>query len=387
MDFMKTMAVSLIFLSQLVLANTNPACVPEGGVVVTTNTGTTSCCEGLEPNAAKICDEPAIVDPGLVACSSHASCGNGTGCYPQTYKDLYSSVSLSGPGDEADIIKDQVGALGGAGYPGSGCTHARECASYSCVQGKCENKTVCRYAKTGEAAPSPIKCAGTDKVNSSGLCDTPSDIANPVFPGLNDKITFKQVGKCQFELDDEVKRKTAIAMRSMRAMEWFLATISLNPEEECFDIVPTLRDKVGKGFYEDRKSILEEFTKELNTIENDYKKLIEAKPGSLKDITIHIDEIISEADLASRKTSGYDSLLLMKRSNTLFKTYEKYMTDSIAKNSLSLSAYSKMIRTWKNNHQINPDCAASFYKTWKIFGGAKEKFYNDVQDHWASLLH
>ena len=363
------------------------------------------CCLGLELNSAGRCDEPAFSDPAVTSCTSNSQCAPGMGCLPQTVATLYSNLYPS-PDDEElqsekkQELESQVSEIPMPKQPGNACVHARDCQSYSCVSGICEDKKVCRMAAEGEVALAGVNC-GPDLVRnpSTGICELSPEAQNGTFIGLLNEVTIQPVGQCQFQLDEDTRKQSLIAMQSLRAMEWFFKTISLDKNQECFDVMPVMQDEIGKKFFETRKNILANFTEVLNGIEDDYMKVLcsrvpddktqlpvqcESYPGvgqGTANLVVHQDAI-AEADLATRQTSGYDTLWLMKRRNLLFQTYEQAMLETVNTAHGSVTGLNEKLSALKDNDSL-PNCEGSKYKKKKFLGSWKTKYYNKVKDHWA----
>jgi hypothetical protein len=354
------------------------------------------CCVGLELNSAGMCDELVFSDPALKSCSSQTECSGGTGCYPQSASDLFSSASPST--DDKDELSEnyksvqaQVAEVETFKAVGATCAHARECSSYSCVSGVCKDAAVCRYAKEGEVAGGGVNCAPELIKDGSGKCQKDPNAKNAVYLGLLKEATIEDQGQCRFELDEETRKRAIIAMSSLRAMEWFYSTVNMSSEEDCFSVAPVLKDAIGKPFYETRKNILTNFTDVLNGIEFDFKQLIEAKEKSEKSLTIHNGEQIKEGDLATRQTSGYDNLVMMYRRNLLFQSYEQSMLGTVQAANVTLGKVAKGMNSWQGGssswdlmgQQLSYNCEGSKYKV-KPFLKWKTKYYTKVQDRWAN---
>lgn len=366
------------------------------------------CCVPLVKNAEGKCDEPPYNDPALVSCTSGATCSGGTGCFPQSASDLFSGVSpstsdeqlLSEQKQELEAQLDEVNPK----PVGAVCVHAKDCISYSCTAGICEDKKVCRFASVGEVASGSIEC-GKDLIKKpNGVCDIDPNAKNPIYLGLLTESTVEPLGKCEFRLDEESRKKSIIAMQSLRAMEFFLATISVPADKECFDVMPLLKNDIGATYLTTRKNILTNFTDVLNQIEFDYKQLIEASTKyeyakkeepvdqTPKQVTIHNDESISDKDLATRQTSGYDNLMMMYRRNLLFQSYEKSMLETVKTSNVKVAGLSKGMGEWKDGDKswnigtktvAAYNCEGSKYKTKKWFGSWKTKYYQEVKDRWS----
>lgn len=344
------------------------------------------CCVGFEKNRAGVCDEPTLVDPSLTSCTSSTECTGGAGCFPQSNEDLFSRLSAS---EDSDKASDLYAQINDQEEPikenGASCVHSKQCKSYNCSSaGKCESKNVCRLADEGEVAGPGVNC-GKDMVkNGSGVCQLTAEAKHGTYLGLLDEAVIGGDDKtCQFSIDDETKKQSIVAMQSLRAMEWLFSTISLDQKEECFDVLPTLKHEIGTTFFETRKNILTNFTDELNIIEFDFKQLIEAKENGTKQISIHKGEQISESDLATRQTSGYDSLVMMYRRNLLFQSYEQAMLETVKNANTKLIPMSEMLAALKDGDSNSP-CEGSKYKTKKPLRSWKTKFWTKVKDHWAT---
>lgn len=367
------------------------------------------CCVGLELNALGKCDEPAFKDPALESCTSSSTCTNGTGCFPQSASDLFSGLSPSTADEEVlSSQKQELEAqLDETPMPkpvGATCIHSKDCVSYSCTAGICEDKKVCRFAGAGEFATASIQC-GKDLIKKpNGMCDIDPNAKNPIYLGLLTESTVEPLGKCEFRLDEESRKKSIIAMQSLRAMEFFLATISVPADKECFDVMPLLKNDIGATYLTTRKNILTNFTDVLNQIEFDYKQLIDASTKyeyekkeepvdqTPQQITIHNDETISDKDLATRQTSGYDNLMMMYRRNLLFQSYEKSMLETVKASNVKVAGLSKGMGDWKDGDKTwnigtktvsAYNCEGSKYKKKKFLGSWKTKYYDQVKDRWS----
>ena len=350
-----------------------------------------SCCPGLElnPNNFK-CDEPTVKDSSLVSCTTAATCPTGTACYPQRSSDLFSALSPGGEDVELNSLVSSQASDEGAKATGASCEHSRECSSYSCVNKKCENKMVCRFAGEGEMAASGVKCGGGLVPTPSGICALSTEAQNGVYLGLINEVNVTNNGQCRFEVDEETRKKSLVAMKSLRAMEWLFANISVAPADECFRVLPLLKETVGKTYVESRKNILANFTDVLNQIETDFQTLVDAKEKSTNVVSIHGQEIV-EGDLATRQTSGYDSLLIMYRRNLLFQSYEQTMLQTVQKAnttikdlSLGQATWGSEDTKWKIGNQVIQayDCSGSKYKKWKPLKW-RTKYYHAVKDRWS----
>lgn len=353
------------------------------------------CCVGLQLNGAGKCDEVPYSDPALVSCNPTApSCSGGTGCFPQRSTDLYSGLSSSTESEE--VKSDNVAAIfaqmSDDPKPSGSCVHPRDCESYNCVAGNCQEKMVCRFAGENEVAPAGVDCGKGLAKNVSGKCELTPEAKNPVYLGLLNDANIEAKGQCRFELAEETKRKSIIAMRSLRAMEWFFSTLNVKTDDDCFRVTPLLKDQIGIPFRETRKNILSNFTEVLNGIETDYKKLLTAKEESKKMLSIHNGESIVEGDLATRQTSGYDTLMILYRRNNLMQSLEQAMLETVKGANTSLTGLSQNIGSWSGgstswkigDENISAfNCNGSKYKK-RVILTWKTKYYKKIQDRWAN---
>lgn len=376
----------------------NPPGTPAGVTCTTINEKPGSsgvCCQGLTKNFQGYCDEIPFTDPALVKCDASTICQDGTGCYPQRADDLFSILSPSTESDEAkgekrDAITGQLeDTLKSAN---SDCAHARECASYSCIAGKCEDRNVCRKAGENEIAAAGVDCGSGLVKSVTGKCELSPEAKNPVYLGLLRDANIEAKGQCQFKLPEETKLKSIIAMRSLRAMEFFFSTANLQPDEDCFKITPYIKDQIGVPFREARKTILTNFTDVLNDIEKDYRQLLSAKEKSDKMLSIHAGEAIKEGDLATRQTSGYDTMMILYRRNNLMQSLESSMLETVKQANTSLIGINKNMGEWSGgssswklgDQNIEAyNCNGSKYKK-RVILVWKTKYYKKIKDRWAN---
>lgn len=379
------------------------------------------CCVGLELNAGGFCDEPSLKDSSLVSCveiqpdgtKKELACGSGMGCLPQTTEHLFNglaptTLSSEELSDYRSELEAQIADIENPQPVGGFCTHDKHCQTYSCVANKCEEVKVCRKAAEGEVVPPGVQC-GPNLVRNvmTGKCELSPEARNSVYLGLLDEATIRPVAQCQnYELDPAIKEKSILAMKSLRAMEWFFSTISLEPVyEDCFLVTPLLKEEIGMAMYEARKIILENFTEVLNGIEDDYKLIYDStqlyseslKSGKENEIddktnhTLHLNEKITQKDIGSRSYSGYDALMIMYRRNLLFQSYEMAMLEVLKEIAPKVSGLSQKMATW-NDGDTSWDigvrkvtgfsCPGSKYKKKKKWRW-KTKYYDTVKDRWT----
>jgi hypothetical protein len=365
------------------------------------------CCVGVVPNQAGVCDEPVMEDKTLVSCDSQTlSCGLGMACLPLNRGAMF--TRLAPTSENANDIKDQrrefisqVSDLNPK-EDGQQCTHPRECKSYNCNTGLCKEKNVCRMAAEGEVAGA-ARCGPNLLPNANKICELSEEAKNSVYLGLLDEVTPVPTGQCQFEVPKDQKEKALVAMRALRAMEFFLASNTIEPQNECFMTLPVLKLEVGVSMYETRKNILENFTTALNEIEKDYDTLMQASEkyrqslentgkneGNENLVSIH-NQTISEDTLGSRVLSGYDALVIMWRRNLLFQSYEKAMFEIMKQIGPKVMGLDKGMASWNDgggpwdigSRVVDPyPCEASKYKKKKMWKW-RTNYYMSTRDRWA----
>ncbi len=395
------------------LVPTNPPNTPAGVQCtgIDQNPGQNGvCCVGLQKNAGGVCDEPAYDDITLSSCVTDANCSGGTACLPQSRPHLFSGMApVTEDPDRVEarrkILWAQLADVPEARKSGLSCVHARECGSYSCASGVCQEKKVCRYADRGEVAGSGVKCGGSLVKMPNGICQDPPESKNTVYIGLIEETTIAPIGKCEFRLDEDTQAKSLVAMRSLRAMEYFLATISVDQGQECFEVLPLLKTEIGQNLLAQRKTIIANFNQVLAEIESDYDKILAAGENyklllqkrdtganeSATNVTIHRDEKITMDDLGSRQSSGYDTLALMFRRNLLFQSYEAAMLKTLGDVGQKVEGLSKGMADWSDGAgswnlgttTVNAyNCDASKYRK-RAFLSWQTRHYKTVKDRWA----
>lgn len=345
----------------------NPPVIPPGSDPSMTCTCTAEappqggfCCEGLELNQAGRCDEQVPHDPAAPtqSCTSNNSCPSHTACLPQSAEDMFSHVwpGLTEYSEEREsrrelfqgFLEDPLRANG------RDCNKDSECESFNCVDQRCAEKRVCRYLREGESLQSGVNCGlGLEIDSESVTCKT---TYNPVnHPGLfeydfeNELYQMDQTNSCEIRYKPklmELMQFGIIAVRSIRSMEWFFATLDENKAQRCPTTIGSLKN-IGRSMYDGRKPILLNFSESLNSVEADFRTLITASekysneevisgkvevPSSVVDLHVGTtaEEAISDKDLATRLTSGYDNLILSIRRNDAFAEYESSMNELLS---------------------------------------------------------
>jgi hypothetical protein len=305
-----------------------------------------ACCSSMEVDG----DSCVVRVPDvsfLNGCNSAGACAAGQGCLPLTSKDIFSDIQ-----DDNVRLSNQLEyePFLSNGTNGSSCKTNLDCASFNCVAktglmttgSVCKEKMVCRKLHEGEALTGGVQC-GLGLEAENGVCVQKYESV-PVVGEYDDqgKDVFKVFKDqyCEIQFDEELKLAGLIAIRAIRGMEWYFATMNDNTKE-CTGAPKELK-KTGMELQKARKPLVEQLSVRLNNIEDDFKKLMAASwkysnPDVVsgktevesKDVQIHQDtnlsvreKTISDQDLATRQSSGYDTLLMMQRRNAAFMEYE-----------------------------------------------------------------
>ncbi|HXH30173.1 MAG TPA: hypothetical protein VNJ01_05120 [Bacteriovoracaceae bacterium] len=308
----------------------------------------------------------------FLICSTTDQCkikDSALGCFPKKPDNLF----LSGPKTEAERLLQQAVEEAEElalekleteplknGQKGCGVDKYK-CESQNCVTDTCTDPgNVCRYGEQDEKPDNDeVLCVEGLKRNALGKCDNPASDKFTPYPGLITEVKVSPIGQCEFKLDDATKEKSIKAMMTIRGMEWMLSTISLDDNQDCFKVLPYLRDEIGKSFLEERKVILKNFNIEFANIEKDFQTLIDAKAladskaeeakKKTKELTVIHSTQITNGALASRLTSGYDIHYLNWRKNLLFQSFEKAMEKLVTKTNKKIADLNKGMAEWKDS--------------------------------------
>lgn len=310
-----------------------------------------TCCSTMEL-VGNSCVLKAPLDTSLTNCNSISDCTSGKGCLPQTSKDIFSNIT-----NEKERLNKQLEleAFLGNRANGSFCKTNLDCASYNCgpeagkmtlkAESVCQEKLVCRSLHEGEALVGGVKC-GLGLEPENGVCVKRYEPIVPVGefdPEGKEIFKVYQEKACDMEFNDELKQAGLIAIKAIRGMEWYFGTMD-TATPECTSGAPKQLRALGEGFQNARKPLLYNLSTSLNNIDADFKKLMEAswKYGKFevvsgnekveeKFVDVHTDtpeyalENISDKDLATRQSSGIDTLIMMQRRNETFMAYEQGM--------------------------------------------------------------
>ncbi len=323
------------------------------------------CCEGTfyNPNTDK-CDIPQFVDIYNKSCENNSDCENfkisspsqevgvenpsrSTGCFSQSVNDVYNLPGLS---PIQDLVLDQsIDWSSGHNLKDvdQACNHARECKSYSCVDRKCQNPTICRLGHEGEQVSASIDCEFGYDPDSSNKC-VPGEGYSP-YVGLIGEITFTgdPNSQFQFNLPEETMRKAHEGMKQIRAFEWFTLRLSKDVGD-CFKLGKYLRETFGQPLLDNRRAILSDYSRTMNQIEKDYETLLSAQEND--NSMIQIDGVsLTSHDLATRQSNGYDSLSFMLRKATAQLDYETRMLRLLNDLAGKSEKLAQNIQEWKNN--------------------------------------
>lgn len=347
-------------------------------------------------------------DTSLTYCTSDASCASalpnqGKGCFRMTEDDLFSGeaqnesqfLTLSDQQDKVDEDREANGVDVGDDRDGlkdgSACDSDSKCDSYFCdpTTKLCTEKKICRNADLGEAVSPGVACEEGYIINGQGLCDLSEEDKKLYYMGLieGDLDIKESQNSCdmkRFQNDPVVKDirdKSIVSMKTLRAMEWLFATSSLEDKDECLKVLPFLRDEMAKKYNDERKKILTNFNIEMAKIEKDAETIKNAKKGSEETVTVHGQEI-KEKDLESRKLSGYDALMIMYRRNLLFQAYEKAMSEIIKDAGSKVGGLAEEMGNWKDKSKKWTVGGKEW--TYKTAGKCRGKKGKKIKKRWAN---
>lgn len=363
------------------------------------------------------CDEPQLHDPTLKICTAHGQCTNGNGCLPQRSADLF---QLSEYDSYKKFVNAQTGFYGsrnGGKFLTSGkpCTHSKECKTYSCqpdlsaqpgnplaansLGGRCEPRMVCRRAQINEQAPDLVQCAEGLKKHGGNICK-PGEGFLP-FPGMMSAVGFTKEGEFGFKVIKEDEDRIQRALRAARATEFLFTKVVgdyelNNPKSQgdAFWLHRTLKKEVFHQYNWDRKEILKNYNMEMAKIEKDYDTLMKAEEGNMAPKKMH-DLDVTDAEIANRRATGIDSLVLMYRRNALFQELETQlmeMTDRIATETMTIaqniSGWSDQAESWsiRDGGAINRFDSRAMYQTKGGFWdwGWDDVYENQIGGRWVS---
>ncbi len=340
-----------------------------------------NCCENLVLNG-RTCLDPSVQDTELKSCSGpgDATCSGGEGCFPLRDDDMFKA---DGDGQEAQAVAEkekkyeqQQNSLGDSDPKpkGAQCYRDLECESYKCDKFQCVDNYVCREADQGEIATGAINCESPyTKDSVTGKC---SDASVPFFvKGLSKVNVQQEPGRqCQFNLEgigldnevvtsEKLKEITHTALKTLRGMEWLLATASGANHDECQFALQELRKRM-QAFVDKRRVILKEFNTHMKVIESNNVKVLGAKKDDMAQIETLCSnngglnfELTTAHDVALRKASGKDFLCYMQRRNEVFKKYELDMKSWVGEVYSFVDSYKKDLKTWEEKK-----------KDWNLFG-------------------
>jgi len=351
------------------LAAQNQQCTPMGEIPPSGSTNSACCRDVIDDkplmlNSAGVCDRQPEVDESLVSCTSDSSCSSGMQCVPQT-----TSIMFSGYGAELNpdnqFKKDEFDSqlTDPLGDVGANCSHARDCSSYHCVSGKCKEKKICRLFAEGEFAGPNGNCGPDLEKAPNGSCQKSAEAKNALYAGLLENPGISSDNQCKLNINQETIEKSKVALRSIRALEWLFSTINVQGDDECLGIFPLLREEVGKPINETRKNILKNYSIVMNQIDNDFQTIISAGEAYKKSISNNAQSVsqntmvnydgsnVSQSELGSRVSSGYEGMMLTYRRNNLLKSYEMAMLDLMGQVSPKLAGLSKAMESWTDDSE------------------------------------
>ncbi len=323
------------------------------------------CDDGLTFNPNKgTCDIPQLVDIFAKQCEDNTDCEEykigspsqevdaqnvetSTGCFSQKVEDVFNQPGLT---PLQDIVLDQSIDWEDSHNlkdANASCSHSRECKSYSCVDNKCQNPTICRLGKEGEQVQAGVDCEFGYEPDASNKCVQGEGYAPYV--GMIGEITFtgEEGSEFQFNLPDDIMRKAHEAMKQIRAFEWFTLRLSKD-NGDCFKLGKYLRENFGSELHRERQSILLTYSATMNQIEKDHQTMINAQEDSNEVVTF--DGVsISQKDLADRQSGVQESAQFMLRKALAQLDYETRMLNLMNNMAAKAFTLSENIQKWRNN--------------------------------------
>lgn len=339
---MKTLILLAFVLTSSAFGQTPKTCTEVGGK----ETVNLPCCPNtkLDPQSELCVD--AIQDTSLVSCLKDAECGGGRGCLPLRQEDHFATAASEQDFDANDELTDILEDNDEDLELGATCTASADCESGSCVSNKCVEKRICRFADMEDEGPEigqGVNCEPDLTKDVFGNC-----VASETegYPGLLTSVNLYSDRSCNLKSDEDTRVKSLVSMKTLRSLEWLFATAGARDEDECMKLLPYVRDEIGKPFLAERKKILSDFNLAISKIEGDYRILLAASVTSDKKIVIHGQEMV-EKDLASRRASGYDGMMLMYRRNLIFQAYEQAMMNLTSLIAAKIKIAATDMATWK----------------------------------------
>lgn len=351
----------LILWGNIALAQpTTPACTGVGGKaelqseccpdLVLTDNPETNLKECRIPNSSTL---QYCAPPVAPAVTSATVCTvPGYSCLPQREEDLYPETPEDSPLPESDnneTRKDE----------GESCEYDTECESFLCAQDPsgskiCQERLVCRLAEAGEQALAPAQCEEglikaqefnpeTNSIESNICID--NSAATP-YPDLDPNL-FNQTGRCSYEVPATKGEKRFSSMVSLRAFEILFEKVS----DDKLKLKSFLRDEIAVPLSKSRKAALFEYNRKLREIEKDEELIKNASSESEVLLTIHGSEQVKEKDLALRRASGKDVLLIMWRRNLLNMIFEQKMFEAVSEASQKLGEVNGNISGWRSKYK------------------------------------
>jgi hypothetical protein len=326
------------------------------------------CCSGLVlDDTDNKCKDTSIHDKTISLCTVEGdACGDGKGCFKGDHTDLFNHWTDDEVLDEKyeknrHLVEDELVSILQAEPLENGreCRLHRECESRFCnnintpvadynlfqmPKGFCADRLICRLARQDEPITAGVECEpGLEKRGGKCLVDP-----SPYYPGLEDKVVlrlnedleFDPENQCRWEVDKDIREWSLKSLKVLRGMEWLFSSSSLSDRQDCLQLLPFVRDQIGKPFLKERHRLLLKFNEETHKVEKDFKKLMYAKElldkktPNLELLTkdqwgnplqVHDEGLINMRDLATRFTSGYDMLKILYRRNEIWAEFEEDM--------------------------------------------------------------
>jgi hypothetical protein len=301
-----------------------------------------SCCEGLRANLqTNLCEDPFT--PAAEICGASTTCTGGKACLPRRGDDVTDpAITESG-----NVQNDEL-PLPTPRAAGESCSSHNQCLSYACVSNTCQDVRICRFADVGEEPPAGVECSqGQRKVQ--GKCEEgPSQPVSVAVEALDVEIVPTQI-ECRYDVDDATRQKAHEAIVSLRAAEWLFSSAEEGSAKDCLKQLDYIRDRIGKEHHQKRLQLVRQFNQEMKLIQDDFLKIEAAKPKGTAMVEVHGQPAVKEGDIATRKSSGYDALMIMYRRNLVFQAFEASMKALLAQTLPTVEKMSQNMTEWKDS--------------------------------------
>ncbi|MBA2403905.1 MAG: hypothetical protein H0V66_03970, partial [Bdellovibrionales bacterium] len=353
------------------------------------------CCNKLEANAARVCQDTSMVDETIRVCTNnHNECADlpgGLGCLPMSEDDMFSTNSedqavIDAMNEKEKKFEEQQAKILMGNDPietGSSriCFANMQCESYNCHKFKCAAPiNICRLAVLEDNPTPPSVNCEEPFIKKNGKC---TDGSVPFYNGLLGNIIVgpkipkpgdPPATRCEFGLypdgkdsdnkpltTDHIEGAVNLAIRTVRSLEWLYSTVSNDDNKDCLFTREYMKKEINI-LVEERKEILKEYNVDIQDVEKNFEIISKVELDSkdetqIPTLCLHPSggyEQTTKHDIASRKATGLDFLCYMKERNAVYQTYELKMLQLTEKLDVIITAYNNTVFTWSadNKHDF-----------------------------------